>query len=257
MDGLGHALESLGIVDLPALHVTVIFFETDTRCRTLLQARRVKLGAYLSSTKDAAGAAGSVFALTEADFFSLRSLLGSCPQLRLLFIGGGSPCVGFSQANPGGRGIDDPHSNMVWTIPVLATVAKSLLPSDVSVVFLLENVDMRESRKPPLDTVLGVTGRKACASLLLACRRPREYWTNLVTSTPSAVEVDFNSLLDEGWRPLWELLSPLRTLSASAPSFGPSSQDILVSSQLHTLGFHCPCTPNTASCAVHRHLRRF
>ena len=213
MDGLGHALESLGISDLDALHVTVIFFETDSRCRQLLRARRVKSGAYLSDVKDSTGEVGSVFALTDADFFYLGTLINSCPLLRVFFVGGGSPCVGFSQANPGGRGIDDPASNMIWTIPVIATKARELISPDTAVVFFLENVDMHPSRRPPLDQTLGVPGVKACASLYLPCRRPREYWTNLESHLPPELCPDLDAVLDDGWRPLWELLA--RTTSSS------------------------------------------
>ena len=223
MDGLGHALEAQGLVDLAALKTTIIFFETDPRCRELLEARRVKPGAYLSGTEDAHHVKGSVFALTDANFFNLRSLLATCTSLRILFIAGGSPCVGFSQANPGGRGIDDPNSNMVWTIPVISTVARDSLPDSTAVIYLLENVDMKESRKPPLDSVMGNSGIKICASTLLSCRRPREYWTNLVTAQPKPLLVSADSVLDKGWRPLWELCSPTKPSDRFATFLRPFS----------------------------------
>ena len=215
MDGLGHALELNGVTDLQALGVVIIFFEVDSRCRRLLRTRRVKLHSYLSDVKDSEGAPGSVFALSDAEFFLLNSLLDSCPMLQLLFVGGGSPCVGFSAANPRGRGVNDPASNMIWTIPVLAARARQRLPATVSVVFFLENVDMPGSRKPPLDEIFGVSGVKACASLYGPCNRPREFWTNLPIHLDSASTVDPPSVLDKGWKPLWELLGT----SKSRPKF--------------------------------------
>ena len=215
MDGLGHALELNGVNDWQTLCAVVIFFEVDSRCRQLLRARRVNPHSYLSDIKDSDGAQGSVFALSDADFFLLDSLLDSCPMLRLLFVGGGSPCVGFSAANPRGRGVNDPASNMIWTIPVLAARARLRLPSSVSVVFFLENVDMPGSRKPPLDEIFGVPGVKACASLYGPCNRPREFWTNLQVHLDPASAVDPGSVLDRGWRPLWELLGT----SKSRPKF--------------------------------------
>ena len=95
---------------------------------------------------------------------------------------------------------------MMWTLPVLATRLRHQLPPSVSVVFFLENVDMAASRKPPIDEVLGVTGLKACASRCLPCNRPREFWSNLIFELSSPKEVSATSVLDSGWRPLWELL---------------------------------------------------
>ena len=228
MDGLGYALEASGISDFKKLGVLMIFFETDTRCRKLLAARRVRPGAFLSSAPDAEGLVGSVFAFTDADCFYLQTLLQACPSLKLVFIGGGSPCVGFSQANPSGKGINDPRSNMVWSIPVLANRARAFLPASVSVVFFLENVDMQAHRRPPLDETLHVPGIKSCASAVLPCNRPREYWLNLDTSPPPPIEVKVKDYLDPGWAPLWDLDKgesdrPLRRFGTFLRPFGPGA----------------------------------
>ena len=150
MDGLGHALESLGIADFSAHSAVIVYFEVDSRCRCLLQARRVRPGAYLSDATDSEGLKGSVFALTDDDCSLLRAPLDACSTLKLVVIGGGSPCVGFSGANPGGLGINDAASNMLWTIPVLAAQARKTLASICLVVFFLENVVIVEARLPPI-----------------------------------------------------------------------------------------------------------
>jgi hypothetical protein len=59
MDGLGHALESLGIADFSAHSAVIVYFEVDSRCRRLLHARRVRPGAYLSDVADSEGLQGS------------------------------------------------------------------------------------------------------------------------------------------------------------------------------------------------------
>ena len=96
MDGLGNAFDMCGISELEAHKVLVICFETDARCRKLLRARRHRPNYYVSSAIDASNTEGSVFALTDAEFFVLDWLLLSCPNIRLVLVAGGSPCVGFS-----------------------------------------------------------------------------------------------------------------------------------------------------------------
>ena len=115
----------------------------------------------------------------------------------------GSPCVGFSGANPNGRGIDDPESNKLWFIPVLAAQARKA-KRDLFIIFRAENVEMG-SRAPPLRKVFGVDACHLCASKWLPARRPRIYVTNLRISEAPTVEVDPASCLAPGWRPLWGL----------------------------------------------------
>ena len=77
MDGLGYALEKSGVSEFKKLNVLMIFFETDIRCRNLLQARRSRPGAILSSAPDSEGLVGSVFALTDGGGFLLQTLLAA------------------------------------------------------------------------------------------------------------------------------------------------------------------------------------
>lgn len=206
MDGLGYALDLVGLGDWLRQHSLSIMFETDPRCRRLLAKRRVRQGVALSQAPDASDGSptGSVFALTDDDCSLLKELLDVAVNLKHLLIAGGSPCVGFSGAKPGGRGIDDPESRKLWALPVLVAVAKAHRPQ-LGVYFILENVEMGP-RAPPLEEVFGVPVVHMCTSLVLPANRPRIYITNLIAPKLEAVEVDPVAPLAIGWRPLWELL---------------------------------------------------
>ena len=99
MDGFGHALESHDASKTLGRRLGVVAFEIDDFCRRLLLDRR-KPGFAVSAAPDTQGRIGSVLALTDHDGVALVELLGKLPKLRHLMVIGGSPCVGFSAANP-------------------------------------------------------------------------------------------------------------------------------------------------------------
>ena len=97
MDGLGHALDILGLASVRGPQLFTILFETDSRCRRLLAHHRSGPGTRLSSSPDSSGAVGSVFALVMDSGRRLKKILSSCEALRLVL-------VGFSRANHGRSG---------------------------------------------------------------------------------------------------------------------------------------------------------
>ena len=119
MDGLGYALRALGIHPPPGGGLCIEMFETDPRCRRLLELRMASSHCHLSDETDSALVAGSVFWLVEDECRGTRRLLDRYPNLRRVLVVGGSPCVGFSKANTTSRGIDDPESRKLWIFPVL------------------------------------------------------------------------------------------------------------------------------------------
>ena len=215
MDGLGHAI---GAQIEPHLEsrVLVYLFETDTRCRKLLRQHRVRKGVILSSAPDSKGLVGSVLWLVEG---GLQALLLAHPSILSILITGGSPCVGFSAAKVNGKGIDDSESRKMWVMPVIITQARNLLASrgrGSFVAFILENVRMKPACEQAVSRTMGVPALPIDAGLVCACARPRLFWTNLVTEPPAARVIDPSSVLDAGWRPLWELASSASTASTSS-----------------------------------------
>ena len=86
MDGLGHAMDSLGLCGLVGPRIVVWLFEVDSRCRALLREQRCRSGVYLSDFKDASGVEGSVFWLVEG---GLAELLRRHPSVKNIIIIGG------------------------------------------------------------------------------------------------------------------------------------------------------------------------
>ena len=206
MDGLGHALE-LNSVNLKALSMFSVFFETSPRCRALLAHHRVHPQSALSCIPDSEGSIGSALALTEdADRFV--SWLSRFSKLALILVAGGSPCVGFSRANSDARGTLDPESRKIVVFPLILAILKARLPH-VQVVFLAENVLMDATPwtsqcKLLIDKCFGVQPFLGKASLLLPGDRDRLFWTNLPHFDITPIQVDARAVLDDGWRPLWE-----------------------------------------------------
>ncbi len=139
MSGLHVAMASHGILDTDG--VAVIMFETDEHCRRILM-KFVSFNSLLSPFEDSDSMAGSVFWLTDG---GLESILSSLPDLLAVAFFAGSPCVGFSEAKKFSRGIDDPESAKMWSVPVLVARSKAHLSVShpgrpVEVPFVLENV---------------------------------------------------------------------------------------------------------------------
>ena len=206
MDGLGHALE-LNSVNLKALSMFTVFFETSERCRSLLAHHRVHAQSALSNVPDSDGSVGSALALSgNPDRFI--SWLSKFSKLSLILIAGGSPCVGFSRAKTNARGTLDKESRKIVVFPLLLAILNARLPQ-VQVVFLAENVLMdatpwTSACKLLIDKCLGVQPFLGKASVLTPCDRDRLFWTNLPHQELTPVQVDARAALDDGWRPLWE-----------------------------------------------------
>ena len=75
------------------------------------------------------------------------------------------------------------------------------------VCFLLENVVMEEKWSSAISEMLGVPCEVIPASKVCAAERERSYWTDLSVTPLEAVQVDASSVLDAGWKPVWELPS--------------------------------------------------
>ena len=156
-------------------------FETDPRCRRLLELRMASSHCHLSDETDSALVAGSVFWLVEDECRGTRRLLDRYPNLRRVLVVGGSPCVGFSKANTTSRGIDDPESRKLWIFPVLLNY---LFLHVHSVFFILENVQMAPTHEDAISSTLGCPPVRLDAASFGPCSRPRLFWTNLPVAQP-------------------------------------------------------------------------
>ena len=202
MDGLGYALRALNVHPPPGGGLHIERFETDLRCRRLLELRMTSPHCHLSDETDSALEAGSVFWLVEDECRGTRALLRRYPNLRRVLVVGGSPCVGFSRANTTSRGIDDPESCKLWIFPVLLNYLFLHTPS---IFFILENVQMAPAQEDAISSTLGCQPVRLDAASFGPCSRPRLFWTNLPLPHLPTLTAQPSSILDPGWRPLWEL----------------------------------------------------
>mgnify|MGYP000131729184 FL=1 len=236
MDGLGHSLDLLGTSDCFPGRAVCFLFEVDERCRKLLAVHRVRQGIILSSFRDLKGVEGSALAPSEDSDVIFRSILSQLPALQVILVAGGSPCVGFSKAlgQPLRPGIRHSQSEKLWSLPValarLRLLADALFSAPISIVFLAENVDMSESpsdiaNRDAISKTLGVEPVVLEAGRVCMTRRLRSYWTNLRVPELLPVNLDVSSVLDSGWRPLWEfpsgILQPDRRFSTFLRPFQP------------------------------------
>lgn len=92
---------------------------------------------------------------------------------------GGSPCQGFSNA---GRGLnfDDPRSALFF---VFVDILNHIKEFNKDVMFLLENVKMKQEWVNVITSYLGVEPVEINSSLVSAQNRQRLYWTNIATIT--------------------------------------------------------------------------
>ena len=149
MDGLGHSFDHLGARECFTSKSVTILFEVDKRCREILKHHRVRPGVILSDYQDSSNTIGSAIAPLEDNDAFFTSLLRQLPDLRLIFVCSGSPCVGFSRAKTNRQGVKDPESEKIWVLPVavarLDLLCKSLFTEVVSIAFICENADMSET----------------------------------------------------------------------------------------------------------------
>ena len=230
MGGCWHALNLLGVPPGPDSGIEMLMFETDEASRSILGAKSALTPTHLSLSdhKDSTGLVGSVLALTDDGCALLGKILDEHPAISHLLIAGGSPCQGFSRANPNARGVADERSALIWVFHALACSAKTRLGERASVAVVLENVVMDDSCVIPknISSLFGITPQLPNARLWAHCDRDRSYWSSYRSDPlPKADDfrADFSGILREGWRPLWELCGDreCRRLSTFLRPFPP------------------------------------
>lgn len=193
MGGLLQAMLDSGIEKLLGSKVYHLFFEVDNRCRRLLVHHHTRRGVWLSNMADSRGIIGSPLVLLE-QFDSFISFLAQFPSLRSLLLAQNSPCVREAGA--------DTHLHNLCMLPFLLPRLKAALPH-VHIVFMLEG-DSEPGRHAAISATLQVQPHPIRASFVLPAEQDRCYWTNLQVSPLQATSVDAASVLEHGWRPLWE-----------------------------------------------------
>ena len=113
--GIDHVLEDL-FPKSTSYHVKS--FETDERCRRIISRRGSSRPVFLSEAADQKGAIGSILHLVE-DLGKIHSLLSQFPNLKFVIVSTGSPCQGFSLANPKAKGMHDHRSCLAAAIPII------------------------------------------------------------------------------------------------------------------------------------------
>ena len=155
------------------------------------------------------GAIGSILHLVE-DPGKIHSLLSQFPNLRFVIVSTGSPCQGFSQANPKAKGILDHRSCLAAAIPIIIRQIYEFKRSQANhlrVFSICENVVMRSQDKRIMNRLLGSEPIQINNGDLSCQDRTRMFWLNFQIDQPNPVEADPSSILEPGWAPLWELIS--------------------------------------------------
>ena len=88
---------------------------------------------------------------------------------------GGSPCQGFSRAGKC-LNFEDPRSRLFF---VYADILNHIRAINPNILFLLENVKMKNEWKDVISEYLGVHPIEINSKLVSAQNRPRLYWTNI------------------------------------------------------------------------------
>jgi hypothetical protein len=207
--GLEHAMET---AHLHADHTLIISFETSIACQALLRRTPSRPSTIIVSTAvDHHGKPGSVLALVEQSGQLLMLLLRHYHRAVRWLIVGGSPCQGFSSANPDGRGFFDHRSQLMWVLPVvIGTLARGIQFLDLqsTVNFIIEMVHPRQPRQRQLfDALYQTAAVPIDNSSFGGIARPRLWWLSFdIPLPPTSVRRDPGDFLDPPWRPLWELL---------------------------------------------------
>lgn len=95
------------------------------------------------------------------------------PKIDLLI--GGSPCQGFSRAGKG-LNFEDPRSALFFEY---VRILRDIREVNPDVLFMLENVKMKNEWLEIIDETLGVKGIHINSKLVSAQHRERVYWTNI------------------------------------------------------------------------------
>lgn len=109
---------------------------------------------------------------------------------------GGSPCQGFSF---GGKmlNFDDPRSALVFEF---ADILEFLKTRNPYVLFLLENVRMRQEWADIISELVGVQFIQYNSSLVSAQDRKRLYWFNWEASSIQDRGINLKDLIPDAWR---------------------------------------------------------
>ena len=211
-----HVLNSLGIPPGPASGIKVIMFEADPPARAVLESKADKSEwLHFSDDKDKAGEIGPVLALTDDGCHLFLATFDRHKEIKHVLFAGGSPCQGFSRANPNSKGVRDPRSALIWVFHALSAAALAHLKGKASVAVVFENVVvMRDSAiEKNISKLFGTAPQIANASFWIACDRDRNFWSSypaLPLPDPEGTPPDFDAILSPGWRLLWELTGSSR-----------------------------------------------
>lgn len=120
---------------------------------------------------------------------------------KINLVAAGSPCQGFSFMGKQ-LAFDDPRSVLFFTFVEIYNHVKKFNPD---VVFLLENVNMKQQFKDVISNTLGVKPININSSLVSAQNRNRFYWTNIPNVTvPEDRKIYLDSIIPGavacGWR---------------------------------------------------------
>ena len=215
--GIGGLEHSLGKLDLLRPGVLIISFDIMEACRSVLSAIDVSPAtSIVSLLPDQHGRSGSVLSLVENSCSLLFTLLRHYSSCKTWLVVGGSPCQGFSTANPAGRGFMDHRSQLLWTIPVIVSnLAQGIEFLELSSVvhFISEMVRPKTVLQRRLfDSIFHTTSIEIDNSSFSGISRPRLWWLSFDhPPPPHVVRLDPGSILTDGWRPLWELLDGYST----------------------------------------------
>ena len=183
-------------------------FEIDARCRRIITNRASHRPVFLSQAADQAGSIGSVLSLVE-DQGKIHSLLSQFPNLSVVIVSTGSPCQGFSQANPKAKGIFDHRSCLAAAIPNIIRKIYEFKQSqaiNLRIFTICENVVMQPRDKQIMNRLLGSEPIQINNGDLSCQDRERFYWLNFQVDIPDPISVDPASILEPGWAPLWDLV---------------------------------------------------
>ena len=114
---------------------------------------------------------------------------------------GGFPCQQFSEANPSGAGLEGTES-VFWAVLKIVRV----VCENPDARFLLECTDFKTRHPADFARVseeLGVAAKVLQAGDIAACYRRRAYWANFPIHDLVRVEINPNSVLEEGCTTWW------------------------------------------------------
>lgn len=122
-----------------------------------------------------------------------KEVIESLPKIDLLL--GGSPCQGFSK-NGNNLNFEHPQSKLFFNfVEILELIRQHNNPN---VLFLLENVDMKDAWKDVITQYVGVLPIKINSKLLSAQNRPRIYWTNINgVVAPKDANISLKDILED------------------------------------------------------------